>query len=264
MKSIFVAVLLCGVAQVAVAGETDASSTTIPLAPPAKVVVDPAPEPAKKWPPAVQQLSPSAPLNPKAKHSMALVRKWAQRHVMPSPGPRGEVRFIFGATQDTIVCAPLQICDLALQAGEIVQKIDLGDAEEWKVEPGISGAGLAQVTHVLIKPQDAGLRTTLSIQTSRRSYSIELVSTQHDYMPKVSYSYPSDQALEWTAYQDSAGSQGGGSEIPRSDHPYVSYSISGDSPPWRPIQVWSDGRKTYIEFPPSMAYGKAPVLERLP
>jgi P-type conjugative transfer protein TrbG len=220
------------------------------------------PPPEKHWPPVVQMLSPSAPLNRKSQISVNLVHRWQGRGVKPTMGPRGEVRFIYGATEDTVVCAPLRLCDIALQPGEIVQNINLGDPVMWSCPPAISGSGASEVTHLMCKPADAGLETSLAIQTSRRSYSINLVSTQKNYMPKVSWTYPEDQATQWAAYQLHGG--GGAEHTPIPDTGYIRYSITGDAPPWRPIVAYSDGRKTYIQFPPAMAYGKAPVLERLP
>jgi type IV secretion system protein TrbG len=215
----------------------------------------------KTWPPGVQVLSPSAPLGPKERHGMALVHRWQGRHVMPAMGPRGEVRFLYGATMPTVVCAPLEITNIALQPGEIVQKLDLGDPTMWTVEPGISGTGMNQITHLLIKPADAGLVTTIDVETSRRTYAIRLSSTQRDYMPLVAFDYPSDQADLWAAYQQATAAQ---SMAPRPNAgSYLMYQIGGDNPPWRPIVVYSDGQKTYLEFAPAMAYGTAPVLEKL-
>lgn len=217
-------------------------------------------EPPREWPPQVQMLSPSAPLDAKSKHGIVLAKRYAARPVMPAPGPDGEVRFLYGATEPTIVCAPLHLCNLALQPGEIVTKIDIGDSTMWQVTPAISGTGENQVTHAIIKPADAGLNTTLDIETSRRSYAIGLVSTRQSYMRKIAFDYPSDQASQWAAYQQEAGSQQ--QKLPADG--YIRYTISGDDPPWKPITAYSDGKKTYIQFPPAMAYGKAPVLERLP
>jgi type IV secretion system protein VirB9 len=205
-------------------------------------------------------LSPSAPLKRKSQVSVELVHRWQNKHVMPTMGPRGEVRFIYGATQDTVVGAPQRISDIGLQPGEIVQNVSLGDPTMWSCPPAISGSGAEQRTHLMCKPADAGLETTLAIQTNRRSYSIELVSTQKNYMPIVGWSYPEDQVASWAAYQQQMGT-------PQQTIPgdgYIRYDLSGDNPPWRPITAYSDGKKTYIQFPPAMAYGKAPVLERLP
>jgi type IV secretion system protein TrbG len=270
MRRVALAVLLSGIASAALAadppvvnpGNPGATKSTATAATAATPADSPKTDPAPPWPPqGPALLSPSAPLDPKSRHAIALVHRFQTRRVLPSMGPRGEVTFIYGATQDTIVCAPLQTCDLALQAGEIVQNMNVagGKNGQWHLDPGISGPTNAQVTHVIITVDDAGLRTGLAIQTNRRSYAIELVSTQHQYMPKIRYEYPSDQAMEWAQYQQMVGAQ----RQPMPPGGIIHYEISGDNPPWRPVEVYSDGQKTYIRFPPAMAYGKAPVLERL-
>jgi Conjugal transfer protein len=38
------------------------------------------------------------------------------------------------------------------------------------------------------------------------------------------------------------------------------YVIEGDHPPWRPVNVFDDGRKVYIEFSPSIGQGEMPPL----
>jgi type IV secretion system protein VirB9 len=38
------------------------------------------------------------------------------------------------------------------------------------------------------------------------------------------------------------------------------FRISGDDPSWRPLRVYTDGRKTYIQFPRSLGFGTAPAL----
>ncbi len=122
--------------------------------------------PSKQWPPPVQLLSPSAPLNRKSKISVNLVHQWQEKNVKPTMGARGEVRFIYGATEDTVVCAPLRLCDIALQPGEIVQNVNLGDPLMWSCPPAISGAGAAEITHLMCKPIDAGLNVIMLVPNS--------------------------------------------------------------------------------------------------
>ena len=38
------------------------------------------------------------------------------------------------------------------------------------------------------------------------------------------------------------------------------YAITGDSPPWRPLRAFDDGRKVYIEMPTGIAEGELPPL----
>jgi type IV secretion system protein TrbG len=65
-------------------------------------------------PPPIPLMSPSAPLNAKESHAVSLARRWATRAEMPQRGEDGVIRFLYGATLPTVVCAPLQVCDLAL------------------------------------------------------------------------------------------------------------------------------------------------------
>ena len=38
------------------------------------------------------------------------------------------------------------------------------------------------------------------------------------------------------------------------------YKISGDNPPWRPLQAFDDQRRVYIQFPAGIAQGEMPPL----
>ena len=38
------------------------------------------------------------------------------------------------------------------------------------------------------------------------------------------------------------------------------YAITGDNPPWRPVQVFDDTHKVYIRFPVGIAQGEMPPL----
>ena len=51
--------------------------------------------------------------------------------------------FVFGATLPTVVCAPLYVCDLVLQAGEAVNDLNIGDSVRWQITPATQGTGEA-------------------------------------------------------------------------------------------------------------------------
>ena len=38
------------------------------------------------------------------------------------------------------------------------------------------------------------------------------------------------------------------------------YAITGDNPPWRPVRVFDDTNKVYIQFPARLDQGEAPPL----
>ena len=66
--------------------------------------------------------------------------KWRGTPGLVTTGPDGKVIFLFGETQPSVVCSPLQVCDIELQGGEIVRDVLVGDTVRWKVEPATSGA----------------------------------------------------------------------------------------------------------------------------
>ena len=214
-------------------------------------------------PPSIPLMSPSAPLNAKESHAVSLARGWATRAEMPQRGDDGAIRFLYGATLSTVVCAPLQVCDLALQSGEIVNNVNVGDKVRWNVSPAVSGSPEGQITHIIIKPADAGLVSSMTIETNRRTYAVKLVSTQHEWMPLVAFNYPDDTQRQWSAYRTNVAFGAAASESPTGGNAQnldFGFRISGDDPSWRPLRVYTDGAKTYIQFPRSMAFGSAPAL----
>ena len=102
----------------------------------------------------------------------------------------GSVQFTYGTGQPTVVCAILQITDISLEAQERVLSVQLGDTARWSIDTAISGQGASRVEHLIIKPLDSGLKTSLMIATNRRTYHIRLKSSVNDYMPAVHFYYP--------------------------------------------------------------------------
>jgi type IV secretion system protein VirB9 len=182
---------------------------------------------------------------------------------MPHAGEDGVVRFLYGATLPTVVCAPLQVCDLALQPGEVVNNVNLGDKVRWNVSPAMSGSPAGQITHLIIKPTDAGLVSSMTIETNRRTYAIKLVSAQHAWMPLIAFNYPDDMQRQWGAYQQTVAWGAAATTLPTGENVAnldFGFRLSGDHPSWRPLRVYTDGAKTYIQFPHAMAFGSAPAL----
>jgi P-type conjugative transfer protein TrbG len=218
-------------------------------------------------PPALPRLSgKQAPLNAKEQRAVRLSNEWKRRNDLPTRGQEGAVVFTFGATLPTVVCAPLYPCNLVLQAGEVVQQVDIGDAVRWKVTPSIYGTGSHATTALVIKPTDSGLESALTIATDRRLYTVKLLSRLRDWMPRVAFSYPEEVQQAWSDY---AAAQARAREatvlsdgLPL-DALDFGFRLSGDSPSWRPIRVYTDGRKTYIQFPREMQFDESPALVAL-
>ncbi len=159
------------------------------------------------------------------------------------------------------------VCDLALEKGETVNDLNVGDSVRWKITPASQGEGEAVITHVMIKPTDVGLTTNMVITTNRRAYTIKLLSRAQDWMSRVAFEYPDDVTAEWKAYRVRIEQQ---REMAAATQPAAplrkydaNYWIGGDDPPWRPTRVYTDGIKTYILFPRDIGGGELPALVAL-
>ena len=107
----------------------------------------------------------------------------------------GLVTFAYGSGIPTVVCALLELTDLAFEKGESILSVQLGDSVRWNIESAISGSANDSVQHLIVKPLEAGLKTSMLITTDRRTYHIRLKSTEADFMPAVVFSYPNSLKL---------------------------------------------------------------------
>ena len=205
-------------------------------------------------------------LTKQEKVAIAIAEKWKASGgtgTAPVAGPNGSIRFLYGAQQPSIVCAVLQVCDVALQPGEQVNSINLGDTARWTVEPAITGSGGGEVQHLIIKPLDVGLETSLVVTTNRRTYHLRLRSHRTRYMPQVSFTYPEDAMAKWEAIKTREVREHRDRILPETGE-YLGnlsfdYEVSG-SAAWKPLRVYNDGSKTIIQMPSTMGQGEAPTL----
>jgi len=205
-------------------------------------------------------------LTPSEERALKIAREWqakAATQLTPVPGPDGAIQFLYGAVQPSIVCAVMQVTDIELQAGEQINNISIGDSARWLVEPAVTGASVAEVQHIILKPMDVGLETSLIVTTNRRTYHFRLKSHKTQYMPKVSFIYPDAVQARFLALKERQTEEKEKNTIPETQE-YLgnldfAYRISG-SAPWKPVRVYNDGVKTIIQMPPKMKQTEAPSL----
>lgn len=161
-----------------------------------------------------------------------------------------------------LYAAPNQVSDIALQKGEKIVSVSAGDTVRWVIGDTVSGGGDNARAHVLVKPIKEDLKTNLVIITDRRAYHLELTSTPETYMASVSWRYPHDELLALRRDNNAAEEVSNrvvdtGLDI---DKLRFRYAVSGDAPPWRPVRVFDDTHKVYIQFPARLDQGEAPPL----
>ena len=192
----------------------------------------------------------------KEANATRLSAKWRAAYGVTTTGPDGKVIFLYGASQPSVVCSPLQVCDIELQPGEIVRDVLVGDTVRWKIEAATSGASGGQAIHLVVKPSEPSITTSMVVTTSRRTYHIQLKSHPTHYMARVGFSYPEDRSASFADANARLQAGAGSISAERLD---FTYSINGRAR-WKPTRVYSDGQKTYIQFPKSIANQDAPVL----
>lgn len=159
-----------------------------------------------------------------------------------------------------VYASPSRVTAINLQPGEELVTVAAGDTVRWIVGDTTSGSGDELRTSVLIKPTRVDLKTNLVITTTRRTYLIELTSTEHAWMASVSWDYPKDRML---ALQRRASAAQAAAPVDAGlalEQLRFRYAISGSNPPWKPLRAFDDGRKVYIQFPAGIAQGELPPL----
>jgi P-type conjugative transfer protein TrbG len=217
----------------------------------------------EKLPPVPLMSSARVRLDAKEAHGVKLANEWKKRPDIPHRTSDGSVKYLYGATLPTLVCTPLQVCSIQLQAGEVVNDVHAGDRQRWKITPATSGKGDSLTTYIIVKPTDAGLTTNLFVTTDRRSYMIKLASTQHEWIPVLSFDYPDDVDRAWADYRATQAQHINATTLPSGQNLAAldfDFELGGDTPGWRPQRVYTDGQKTYIQFTSTNFGGEAPAL----
>ena len=249
---------------------------------PARVVTDPPPQATPAPAPSVSSsaAAPSAPATPQPKPvPMPQPPKATKRAPAPpekvvseankraaqAPDASGTFNSIVQYSYEPgtlyqVFAAPMRITDLALQPGEhIVGQPACGDTVRWILAEGKSVEGGLEQWHVYLKPTRPALETNLAINTDRHAYMLELHSYEATYMAGVTWRFPQDEVAklaEAAAQEKDAAPVVGLSSL---NFHYVIKVMQG-KPPWTPLQVFDDGKKTFVRFPEAMLVREAPAL----
>lgn len=219
-------------------------------------------------------------LDAQERAGVEITNAWRQRSyesMISQPGTSGSVLFRYDQSYPSIVCAILQVTDIELEPGEVVTQVNVGDTTRWSVESAVSGSGSEQTQHLIVKPRDIGLTTSLVVTTDHRTYHLMLVSDEKGFMHWVRFVYDHEKTAQPASTPMPAVAapapmpQRVAADPPRrrpdgkrvalmeADDTDDGYVVSGKAD-WRPVAVYSKGGKTYIEMPASVRHKEAPVL----
>ena len=148
-------------------------------------------------------------------------------------------------------CQTFHTTVIQLEPGEILKESPyLSETDVWRLSFGQGIADGLETTFLMLKPDYAGLTSTLTLVTDRRLYMIELKSYKDHYMPFVSWVYPNyeDTRTAFTKWENDKNlvEEFSGMNAENLSFDYkIRHSIN-NKPAWLPVLVYDDGQKTYI------------------
>jgi type IV secretion system protein VirB9 len=171
-------------------------------------------------------------------------------------GKDGTVYFAFAGGTPRLRCRPGSVCLLRFAHGERLSLDDVRveDATNWTVHIASAPSAQSQETVLAIMPKSGASATLLHVRSNLRGYHIALMPSNDASMLLASFTYRHDDPSE----QDDPGLAAAGvadaggairSTAPHYGNPDFNYRILGSSPPWKPVRVYRDGGKTYVQFP---------------
>ena len=203
--------------------------------------------------------------------------EWAVKAGPVTLGTAGRVVTTFGAAIPQALCSSLTVCYIELERGEaLTDTPSWGDTARWQVVAKVQGRDPETVVLEIKPSADAG-HTNLVIPTDRRLYTISLINDPDVHTPILSFRYPDSAAREAAAAvearrkreaQDAAAAEiaaqvasaaarerldregvpvAGGSRL--AEDLDFGFRIDGQAP-FRPVRVFADGRRTYIDLHP--------------
>jgi len=158
---------------------------------------------------------------------------------------------------------------IELQSGErVVGEPHIGDAVRWNISPGSFGSGDEVTSLIILKPQQPGLDTNLVVTTDRRAYYIRLISKAQEYVARAAFAYPAEEREKWQRHL--ADQRAKAQELRRKaeitpamitvEKMNFGYVLRGGNKHIRPLRVFDDGAKTYVQMPPEIQHREAPAL----
>jgi type IV secretion system protein TrbG len=202
----------------------------------------------------------------------------------------------YGHQVPVVRCAPLRVCLIELEEGELVLNTVTGDAARWILDRAVAGPRAA-TTVIVAKPTACNLTTNLVITTDRRIYQITLdarpcrseegENPHEPFTRLLRFYYPDELVRTWASAEEARraaaaaearvaaaearavtplGARGQeGREAVDAGLPLAAlhfnyrWTRSGKYP-WAPAAVFDDRVHTYIRLPGSGVGQEAPVL----
>lgn len=160
-----------------------------------------------------------------------------------------------------IFLAPGELTDLILAPGEIITSPPAaGDTLNFMLARAENKQDGEIREHLYLKAVRPGHQTTLVISTDRRIYHFRLIAYERTYMPIVYFQYPMEELKTKRESMRKMNQIIINADVRDLDFSYEIIPHDIHMPRWAPSMVFSDGNKTYINFPSAKRAASNPAL----
>jgi type IV secretion system protein VirB9 len=161
-----------------------------------------------------------------------------------------------------IHCQTYHMTDIELEPGEeVLETPYISEPDVWQIAEGTSFKDGQPVTHFFVKPDYQKQISNMIIVTNRRVYHLELKSFLDYHMPIVRWSYPLDVLKR--QQEKKAEQERQNSAALLAENLSFNYKVTKSifyNPPWVPIQIYDDGRRTYVVLDEACLNQELPAL----
>lgn len=139
---------------------------------------------------------------------------------------------------------------------ESITYIAGGDTARWVIDEGVAGGkdGTRQI--ITLKPFFPAIKTNLVVSTNKRSYNFFLHSANDWYNPAVEFLYPQDIKDKIAKNKQSIVAT---TNVSVNDMNF-GYKWNKKRYNWSPIQVYDDGKKTFVTFRQDISAREIPAI----
>ncbi|MCE5388690.1 MAG: TrbG/VirB9 family P-type conjugative transfer protein [Acidithiobacillus sp.] len=243
---------------------------------------------AKTTPPSPAQVfqqmtatPPEGPISKRTKELMGQSLRASGAAIKSLPVHAGRAGSIEASAngRPVLVCSPLHTCVIALPAGS-KPAVTVGISKaEWSIEQAVVG----KVPEIFLSPKFAGLHQNLvvaaTLNGATQNYQIRLVSDKTQYIPVLQLQSQNTSVRTWADSRSWADLSAKKPKTPKVlplpnvhlNHINKDWKIScggggwfsnSDCAPIKPLRVFDDGKRTYIEMPAGLGnHGGFPILQ---
>lgn len=191
---------------------------------------------------------------------------FSQKGIAKNINQKGFKTFAYDSkSRPIITCAPLHLCVVQLEQGELINNIELGDSADWLISTALIGTKVAGSYQVALKPKLYDIATDMVITTNKRTYNIGLLSQKGQTTHVANFYYPEETLQETNQQLQSQQPLNNNDTMTNEtltniNHLNFDYVLKGKDYSWSPTRVFDDGDKTFIEMPAISERLNLPVL----